>query len=121
MIALTAEELSVPLFMLSSIRDIALRFFFEYIMAAQNVYTAACSAGFAFSVLYCFDVYEACIHINVVSRRFCPFIFFFLRSHKESSVFFVVFKSFLNLVRRKPWVAQASFAAAKLQKKNNSQ
>ena len=31
MIALTAEELSVPLFMLSSIRDIALRFFFECI------------------------------------------------------------------------------------------
>jgi len=31
MIALTAEELSVPLFLLSSIRDIALRFFFEYI------------------------------------------------------------------------------------------
>ena len=31
MIALNAEELSVPLSMLSSIRDIALRFLFEYI------------------------------------------------------------------------------------------
>ena len=29
MIALTAEELSVPLSMLSSIKDIALRFFFD--------------------------------------------------------------------------------------------
>ena len=34
MIALNAEELSVPLSMLSSIRDIALRFLFECIRIA---------------------------------------------------------------------------------------
>jgi hypothetical protein len=45
-------------------------------MVAQNVYTAACSACSAFSVLHCFDVYESCIHINAVIAHVCPFIFF---------------------------------------------
>ena len=88
-------------------------------MVAQNVYTAACSACSAFSVLSSFDVYEACTHINSVDAQVCPSIFFHACSQGEQH-FLCCNQISLTLVRRKPWVAQASFAAAKLQKKNSS-
>ena len=118
MISLTADELSVPLSIPNSIRDIALRFCFECIRITiwqHKTLTQLHVLHVAFSVLHCFDVYEACVHNNAVIAPVCPFIFSHACSQGEKH-FLCCIQINSTLVRRKPWVAPA-----KPQKKNDSQ
>jgi hypothetical protein len=72
MISLTADELSMPLSLPNSIRDIALRFFLNTFVLHYGSKNSLHISSF--SVLYCFlacsDVYEVCIHTNAVNASF---------------------------------------------------
>ena len=99
MISLTADELSIPLSMPNSIRDIALRFFLNTFVLHYGSTKRLHSCMFCMFCVFrtllfsaCSDVYEACIHINAVSAQVCPSIFF-TRAHKDSSILFVVVRS----------------------------